>query len=496
MSVPNTTTKEQDFRLGILNTLLSTPHGNIAPVIPVFARVHENDPLFFGHLAAWYCQHGSVRDLRELFVAHMCVSDFSPEYREAGKLMLSDLPPYQVANVLRMIKGHKFEGKFVPGLSESVPRSVKTAVAAYLHKREGNQNAFDQACLNARQDLKYLYSTLRIKPGQYAQKVLFDEQPPEDSKLFQLKRIAASKNPAEQAALIVEYGIPYRAACSVIKNMTPSVVVALVDAMSSQELINNMGSLKKRGALDNPDLRKIINSKLELAKKDKRVHALKSQRANEAVALDAELSKQMASVADAQIKSKGQIKKSTAILVDKSGSMEMAIEVGKRIAAIVAPICQRDLFVYAFDTVSYAVTASGLELSDWEKAFKGIIAAGGTSCGVSIAALLKKRQLVEQIVMITDQGENTRPTMLSALEQYKKELNVDPNVIFINVGQAGNSLEEQLNRAGFEVDSYKFDGDYYSLPNLIPLLAGGTRLELLMDILDYPLPVAKEVLKV
>ena len=38
---------------------------------------------------------------------------------------------------------------------------------------------------------------------------------------------------------------------------------------------------------------------------------------------------------------------------------------------------------------------------------------------------------------------------------------------------------------------FQFAGDYYSLPNLVPLLSKPSKLELLMEIMDYPLPVRK-----
>src|SRR5262249_30903276 len=156
------------------------------------------------------------------------------------------------------------------------------------------------------------------------------------------------------------------------------------------EVINNLAGLKKRGAMDNPDLRALIEDKLEKAKSDKRVSALKTRKAMESANLDAEMSKKVEAVGDVQVKSKGRIKRATALLVDKSGSMEQAIEVGKQVASITAPICESDLFVYAFDTVAYRIKAKGNELSDWEKAFKGIKADGGTSCGVPLAQMQKE----------------------------------------------------------------------------------------------------------
>ena len=40
-------------------------------------------------------------------------------------------------------------------------------------------------------------------------------------------------------------------------------------------------------------------------------------------------------------------------------------------------------------------------------------------------------------------------------------------------------------------DVFQFTGDYYALPNLIPMLARPSKVELLMEIMEYPLPVRR-----
>jgi hypothetical protein len=140
---------EQDFRLAILNALLRTPHRNVEPYTGLFKFVHEHDPLFFGRLAAWYFDNGSVHDLKQLFIAFMATSDFSDDYRDAGLALLEKLPPYQVARVVGIVKGHEHDGQYVAGIAKSVPRSMRTAVEHYLHEREKNREAFDNVVLHA-----------------------------------------------------------------------------------------------------------------------------------------------------------------------------------------------------------------------------------------------------------------------------------------------------------------------------------------------------------
>ena len=54
-----------------------------------------------------------------------------------------------------------------------------------------------------------------------------------------------------------------------------------------------------------------------------------------------------------------------------------------------------------------------------------------------------------------------------------------------------SAVTDACKRAGVQVDVFEFGGDYYSLPNLVPLLARPSRLELLMEILEYPLPARR-----
>ncbi len=482
---------EQDYRLTIMNVMLRTPHRDVSPYIPLFADVHERDPLFFIRLAAWYFDNGSVHDIKQLFIAFLAMSKFSDEFRDAGLALLEKLPPYQVERVTRIIKGHGTGEDYTAGLG-SVPRSFKTAVEQYLRQREADPTAFDNAVLHARKPLKTLYASLRIKPGPYAQRVLFENDPPETSRLYVLKLLAKTDDPAEQARLIVENRLPYRTAVSTIKMVTPSVLVALINAMTPQEVINNLASLKTRGAMDNEDLRKMIEAKLEKAKTDSRVSALKTREAIKVAGLDDAMSQKVTDVGDAQIKSKRKITRSTALFVDKSSSMTEAIELGKMIASMLAPICENGLFVYAFDSMAYEIKAKGNELSDWEKAFKGINAGGATSCGVSLDMMIRQNQYVEQIIIVTDQEENTPPLLLPTLRSFEQKFAVVPDVIFVGVGSSyAPVLYNRLTSEGFMAENYVFTGDYYSLPSLIPMISGGSRLELLSEIMSHPVPERK-----
>jgi hypothetical protein len=507
---------EQDLRLTLLNTLLTTPHRQLEKIWPVHQEMVTKDPRFYVRLGAWYDAHGDVRDHKETFCVTLILSDFAG-HRDAGLAMLRELPPYQVLRVLDFIHGRKkttkaplqkpektSKRKATPekaaesvtrvesfGLFRNPPRALKTEITRYLREREADPEWFDGCVLTARKAIKRLYALLHIKPSERSQQILFDEEPPADSRLAALKLLAKATTPAEQASAILEHRIPYRIASTVVQQMTPTVLLALIERMSSQELINNLGSLQARGAMNNPDLKALIEQKLDAAKTSTRVSAFKAEEAMKVAGLSGKLREKLEAVADTQVKAKGRIQRPTALVIDKSGSMEVAIELGKRIGAMISAICEQDLFVYAFDVVPYPIERGGDNLASWEKAFAGVTASGGTSCGSPFEYLIRKKQYVEQIIMVTDEEENTPPLFVDGLKKYREAMQADPTVCFVKTPKASSLLEDRCKAAGIVCDAFQFSGDYYSLPNLVPLLARPSKLELLMEIMEYPLPQRK-----
>jgi hypothetical protein len=475
---------ERDLRLDILNSLLTTPHRELNQVSELHKTMIERDPVFYGHLAVWYFAQGDVRDHKEVFVGNLLAGAL-PEHRGAGFVLLQNLPPYQVARVVDFVKQSR----------GNVPRSTRTAVERYLRKREERADHFDRAALRARKSMKHLYATLHIKPGARADAVLFKDEPPQDSLAFMLKRLAKAETAAEQAALIVEQNIPYTVAVGAVRKVTPVVLVALISRMSPQEVINNLGSLKKRGALEHAEVKALVDEKLALASADERVSAFKAMKAAEVAHVDAQFTKRLEQVAGEQVKSKGRITKPTALFVDKSSSMSDAIELGKQIATLISGISEAELFVYAFDSMAYPVTTAGKnarELADWERAFRHMLPQGSTSIGAPLEVMRLKRQLVEQIIIVTDEDENTAPYFEAVLRRYVEELKTEPNVLIVKVGHCSDHLERCLSQASRAFDTFTFAGDYYALPNLVPLLSRPSRLELLLEILETQLPKRDE----
>lgn len=481
---------ESDVRVQILNSLLSTPHRKLDELAPLHASALERDPLFYAHLAPWYFEHGEIRDHKLLFVAHLATSAY-PEFRAAAWMLLQRLAPYEVARALDHTK--KVLGK--------TPRSFRGAIAHYLQTRENAPRQFDGTALRARDDLKHLYASLRLRPGPRAQAILFAGQPPEDSPLYALKLLAKAELAEEQASLIVEHRIPYTTAIGALKHLTPAVLVALIQSMSPQEVINSLGALKRRGAMQNPEVKALLDQKLALATTDSRVSTMKTKKAIQAAQLDEETEHTLQTLTDQRVAAKIEITRPTALFVDKSSSMSQAIEVARQLAALISAVISADFYVYAFDTAAFEIKASQEDgsrpmLSDWEKAFRFLKADGATSIGAPLAKMTRDRVSVEQVLIVSDEGENTAPYLADAWTEYRAQMQIAPAVIIVSIPHSGyqvpGSVErfpQSLQQRGVELTRYTFTGDIYALPNVLPLLAVPSRSELVEIILQSPLPV-------
>src|SRR5581483_4814881 len=92
------------------------------------------------------------------------------------------------------------------------PRSLKTEIERYLREREADPDWFDGTVLMARKAVKRLYAVLHIKPGDRAQQILFNDDPPAGSRIHALRELSKTENPADQARLIIDHAIPFRVA--------------------------------------------------------------------------------------------------------------------------------------------------------------------------------------------------------------------------------------------------------------------------------------------
>lgn len=201
---------EQDIRVTILNSFMSCPHRDTDALKKIHEEMRQKDPVFYSHLASWYKKNGDLRDHNEVFTS-MLITDPFIENRETGLALFQQQAPFMKSKILGFIKGKtitlrektgkktKRNKKVVDeivnkekkvGLNKPIPSCLKTEISRYLQWLESDNDRFDSVALRNFNDLKSFYAGkgLQIKPSSRAQKILFEKEIPEDSKLSIFKK--------------------------------------------------------------------------------------------------------------------------------------------------------------------------------------------------------------------------------------------------------------------------------------------------------------------
>jgi len=162
---------------------------------------------------------------------------------------------------------------------------------------------------------------------------------------------------------------------------------------------------------------------------------------------------------------------------------------------MVASICEAQLKIYCFNDVAFEVKVSGNTLQDFEEAFRMIQADGATCLGIPLKMCVNSGFIPEQVIYITDQGENRRPSLVEVYRELL-EKGIDPRFIFVTLRGFDMTREvvKELESVGADVVDYTMrsltrdTGWYMELDNVIPLLTKGGYLELVQKIMALELP--------
>lgn len=566
-------------------TLLRTPHRMVDEVLQIHRDQFARDPDFYGRLATWatHLQNNSVRDVNHAFIAMLFTSEYQ-EHRDAAYVMLQELPPYEVWQILNLYTGydeivrwssisgkklpenkkfgvtlerakyaknHALAGQLIPrkavtltdkvqkqlvakgkvsreqkeyyvdtyllhhqGLGrKNVRGTMRQAIRTYLRYRERpeNQRQMEGAMLRAWDMMRRLYSKTNTLPmndeESWINQYLFKGRKTTDGTRFHsLRQLSLTNDPIQQAEIILDAKLPLPLAINLVKSFTPSVWVALITVATPQELLQHLGMMQKKGVFDNTDLKALVESKLsEVQSKKVKVDALKAQHAVAAVkGLDEDIVSSAKQVTDSQLKFHGKITAKTALLIDKSASMEKAIDMGKEIGATIAQSCEKgnEPICYLFDASPVPVIWNAADgdtnkKSSWDKKLKMVRANGGTNPAGVIRAMISQNTRVEQIVLVTDEGENTVGMFASQLKDYERHFGTMPNIVIVRVGDSTVSypygvsdvMEKSCRAAGIEVEVLDCTkSDSVSIPNLLQMLSRKSIFDLVLEIRQLPLP--------
>lgn len=482
--------KEQFNKLKLITSLTKIGHGNLKEYFRIGLPTVQADPYLFAHLIAWNHKNSKVRDSKIAFPIIALRGD--PQFAENAIAHLCTLGPRDI------IRGYNESKKLTArchNIKGNQRKTLQWALNEYLRIRESNRKWWDSCIVQNRKAMKALYAVAHRKPMYFVQDILFDKKYPKGS-IFEIINQLKNMSPKETAGNIINHKIPLTVAIGSVSSIKDdNILLALLEGISGNELLNNTKMFEKFGVYEKPILKSAYEAAIERAKKDERVNIYKASKATEIVK-DEKLKKKLVSVQKEQEKKQKGIEGDWLILGDCSYSMTATIDIARRISALLSSQVKGKVYLIFFNDTPKFIDVTGLDYQSIYEKTKFIVAYGSTAVGCGLDYIMQKDILVNGIVIVSDGGDNgggwwIHPPFSETYKKYIKKFNFEPTVYHLWVPGDPNIL------AGLKyiqrIDMSK-NFDEYAYSNLLNILKAN-KYQLLDDIMDTPLLTFKQVFK-
>ena len=420
-------------RTEIINRLNLSLHGDLAAYVPIIGSACQQDPDFLAHLIAYDFLNGQIKDSKiALPVITLASRDFPDELLENSLAHLAMQPPRELAKSL--------EFAITLGAPARRQRRFEAMIRRYLAFKETDAGKWSRLAARHRRSLKTLYTKTHCPMPEWASRVLFgfkrgpggkDDRIPlggyVPGSIFADIAGLSNMPPAQIASVIQKWHISPLVVSGAMagakaKQADSSVVAATMDQMSDTETITRAASLERQGLSRDAGLKEKFRKKVAKATKSQKA-TLKTSVAAEEVE-DEGLKTMLRELQERQIQTQKDagrgIDGNWLVIVDRSQSQDIAIELGAHIGAAIAKFVTGKVWLVFCNTDVTPVEVTGLPLETIKAKTKYITAAGSTSYGVGLAWAIEKGLDLDGVAIVGDGGENSLPFFADAHREYTK----------------------------------------------------------------------------
>lgn len=477
----------------LFDQILKVPHRDYSVLIPYFLDSLHTDPDFASKAMVYLYRTSAIRDQQDAAVITLLQS--SPHYglRNAGQALfgldfyntrntegLKALPPYRLLRIWQYIRNSSLKAQ----------RQMRKVMNDWLDFVEPQPERFDNIVLLNRSEMSQLYQWLHRKPpvryqvwlGLY--KKLGETTALPTGSIFEaVNEIGKTADPVEKAKLVLKYKIPYTIASSLLPKKNAAAHVALISAMSPTEAANSISWVEQSGILEIEEVKAAFLAKIALAKD---VTSMKHRQSSKAK--NAEVAAVVEAAKDVAVAKAVKITRPTVLLIDISSSMEQAIEIAKEFAVFIGSRLESAdlLYMVAFNDYAREIKPQSLAMSDVEHEMRLLRSGGSTCIGIGLQTAVEKGFEPEQVVIITDGGENRSPRYGEVVSR------LDVATVVVGVGAYNMAFHTELERRDQRVTflPYTASGrnDYYLFEQVAAILSGQGKKSLVQTIMDIELP--------
>lgn len=407
-----------------------------AAVAPLFADLAKNDPIFMAHLTAWAAK-GDHKDLKVLTTFFNSLNDADgtpffkgasktkPNYRQVSAALLQTLAPHLALYVLELCH-KKFSVQKLLNHGEHFSGSLKTAFRKYIQYREQNLGMLRGIKRSGMaRKMRNIYRLTHTRLSDEAVNILNWKQRKttrngkEDGRIPEGENFPDFSNMTSQeiAKSLGESKLSITVALTIIppEKITAAVAKALLENCTGNQSIILYNWFNKNGFLDVKSIKALFSEKVkESTTAVDRIDTLTKD-------ATAEDKKEMAVVRSEHRKRQAATSKLGRIFlhIDKSGSMNTAIEFAKEKAAIIAECVDspdKNFGWGLFGGKGQRLKVPGsFTKEDFYQALYGVKADGGTDC---VALYEDARNFGAEVdIYVTDEDHNVGD-IASRITQY------------------------------------------------------------------------------
>jgi 60 kDa SS-A/Ro ribonucleoprotein len=428
--------EEQYLQTLLTNTLENTYYADQNELLQEAAKIHDQmvqkDPEFVAKALTYARSKGYMR-LQPVFgLAKLAEAKVDPKVKELFKRIFTKviLIPPDLQDFMTILAG---SGRGQGG------RMIKNTVAGWLNQYLTEYWAIKYNGQGRGFSLGDIIQTVHPVPGSGVQGRLFKYLVTGDGefregKIYAYEQLKKAVSPAEQIKWIREGQLPHEVVTGVCK-MTPELWNVLVPDMPVFALLRNLNTLNRAGVLERN--REIIEKKLADGGVLRKSKILPFRFLNAFQAVDTPWTKDVLRHAvELTFANLPDIPGKTAVFLDISGSMKGEyLRTGSVFALALYKKTKGHGVFWLFDTDVHDPKASLHDsiLSQSEK----IRAQGGTDTGAPVRAL---RERVDNIIIITDEQQNTGSPFYKELENYRRRYNPEAMSFVIDLAPYASGM--------------------------------------------------------
>lgn len=439
--------EEQYLQILLTNTMSNTFYADQNELLSDAEQLHHEmaaaNPTFMAK-AIVYARTAGLMRLQPLFGLAV-LSAYRPDLF-AGIFLQVVRIPSDLSDFLTILKGQG-RGEGGRAVKRQVNRFLAGVSEYWALKYNGRGRGYS---------LGDVIATAHPKPADLKQQALFRHLRGLEANLDllpqveALERLKQAAGESEQIAWIERGKLPSETVTGAIK---PSKAVweALLYQMPTFALLRHLNTLDRAGVLNDQRHLDYVTARLTDMEALRKARILPFRFATAFRQIEhPELREALRDAADLTFGNLPELGDNTAIFLDISGSMQgQYLEIGAVFALALYKKTRGNSLFWLFNHEVHDAKPSKRDsiLGQAEH----IRASGGTDTGAPVRKLLQERKRVEQIIIITDEQQNSGSPFYLELAQYRAKVNPEVKAFIVDIAPYRHALVPQTDRNTFYI---------------------------------------------